>query len=117
PVKRASYLLPVYPFITIFLAQYALHITEYRHWCTRIFALFMAIGVLIGLIVILLPTPWAVIPVLPITVRTCLLLAFTLAMTITVIYYMFKKINIKILYATIALTFAVNLFINAVGIS
>ena len=117
PVKRASYLLPVYPFITIFLAQYALHITEYRHWCTRIFALFMAIGVLAGLVLLLFPTSWSIIPVLPITLRTGLLLTFTLSMTIVVLYYMFKKINIKILYATIALTFAVNLLINAVGIS
>lgn len=117
PVKRASYLLPVYPFIMIFLAQYALHITEYRHWCTRIFAGLMAVAVLVGLFLLFAPNTPTSIPTLPITLRTGTLALFTLAMVGTVGYQLFKKINIKILYATIALTFAVNLLVNAVGIS
>ena len=117
PVKRASYLLPVYPFITIFLAQYALHITEYRHWCTRIFAGFLAAAVFFGMALLLIPNNFGLVPTLPITLRTGALSLFVLVMVATVFYFMFKKINIKILYATIALTFAVNLLVNAVGIS
>ncbi len=116
PVKRASYLLPVYPFIMIFLAQYALHITEYRYWCTRIFAGFLTIAVLFGLIAVFSPIDWEPVPHLPVTLRTGVLTLFTMAMIGTVGYQMFKRINIKILYATIALTFAVNLLVNAVGI-
>lgn len=37
-----------------------------------------------------------------------------LAILATVYYQMFKKINIKILYATIALAFAINLLIDGV---
>ena len=36
-------------------------------------------------------------------------------MLATVYYQLFKKINIKILYASIALTFAVNMLVNAIG--
>lgn len=34
--------MPAYPFIAIFLAQYAIYITEYRTKVTRIFAAFLA---------------------------------------------------------------------------
>ena len=37
-------------------------------------------------------------------------------MLFAVIYQMSRKINIKILYATIALTFAVNMIVNASGL-
>lgn len=40
--KRSVYLMPAYPFIAIFLAQYAIYITEYRTKVTRIFAAFLA---------------------------------------------------------------------------
>ena len=115
PVKRASYLLPVYPFITIFLAQYAIYITEYRMWCTRLFASFLATAVLIGLVLLFIPTPWSPLPVVPIDLRIGALIALTVIMLITVYYQLFKKINIKILYASIALTFAVNMLVNAIG--
>lgn len=38
--KRSVYLMPAYPFIALFLAQYALYITEYRTKVTRVFAAF-----------------------------------------------------------------------------
>ena len=34
--------MPAYPFIALFLAQYALYITEYRTKVTRVFAAFLA---------------------------------------------------------------------------
>lgn len=115
PVKRASYLLPVYPFITIFLAQYAIHITEYRMWCTRLFAAFLATSVLAGLLLMCFPQPWLPVPAIDINIRSGALIGLTCIMLATVYYQLFKKINIKILYASIALTFAVNMLVNAIG--
>ena len=40
--KRSVYLMPAYPFIALFLAQYALYITEYRTKVTRVFAAFFS---------------------------------------------------------------------------
>lgn len=113
PVKKASFLLPAYPFFTIFLAQYALHITEYRTLCTRIFAGFMSVAVLGSLLLMMFPTEWSPIPPVVFSRRIVLLMIFTWCMLLTVIYQMCKKINIKILYATIALAYAVNMLVNA----
>jgi magnesium-transporting ATPase (P-type) len=52
--KRSVYLLPAYPFISIFIAQYVLYLTEYKKTISRIFS--VTIGVvacLLGLIVLL----------------------------------------------------------------
>lgn len=112
PVKRSALLLPLYPFITIFLAEYALYVTEYRTLCTRLFAGFLATVVLVGLVFPLLPAPWNGGFVLDFTPRITLVFGFTAIMLAVVYYQMLKRINIKILYATIALTFAVNLLLN-----
>lgn len=116
PVKRASYLLPVYPFITIFLARYALYITEYRTLCTRLFAAVYSLLVLVGLMLWMFPVDWGFLPVMEFSMRTSILLVLTWLMLFAVIYQMSRKINIKILYATIALTFAVNMIVNASGL-
>ena len=116
PVKKASYLLPVYPFITIFLARYALYITEYRTLCTRLFAATYSLLVLIGLMLLMFPAEWVFLPSMSLSLRTGILLGITWIMLFTVIYQMIRKINIKILYATIALTFAVNMLMNAFGL-
>ena len=52
--KRSVYLMPAYPFIALFLAQYALYITEYRTKVTRVFAAFLASVVSVVMIAILL---------------------------------------------------------------
>ena len=49
----------------------------------------------------------------PCGLTICILIVL-LAILATVYYQMFKKINIKILYATIALAFAINLLIDGV---
>lgn len=116
PVKRASYLLPVYPFITIFLARYALYITEYRTLCTRLFAAVYSLLVLVGLMLWMFPVDWGFLPIMEFSMRTSILLVLTWLMLFAVIYQMSRKINIKILYATIALTFAVNMIVNASGL-
>lgn len=112
PVKKSSFLLPIYPFITIFLAEYALFVTEYRTLCTRIFAAFLATVVLLGLMVPFFPKSWGINLVIDFTPRITLVAGFTCVMLAAVYYQMLKRINIKILYATIALTFAVNMLLN-----
>ena len=135
--KRSVYLMPAYPFIALFLAQYALYITEYRTKVTRVFAAFLASVVSVVMIAILLTVFSIIDPVgivgqytqnastldmvqmvskvlvHPSTLTICIIFINLLILG-TVYYQMFKKINIKILYATIALTFSVNLLIDGV---
>lgn len=135
--KRSVYLMPAYPFIAIFLAQYALYITEYRTKVTRVFAAFMASITAVVVIAVGLTMAGAIDPVRiasqytsrqstlemvglvsnmfahPCGLTICILTVL-LAILATVYYQMFKKINIKILYATIALSFAINLLIDGV---
>ena len=135
--KRSVYLMPAYPFIAIFLAQYAIYITEYRMKVTRLFAAFIASIVAVVLIAAGLTMTGIINPVAiaeQYTQRqstletvsmvsgmftspdtcTILILIILLIFLITVYYQMFKKINIKILYATIALSFGINLLIDGV---
>jgi len=52
--KRSVYLMPTYPFIAIFIAQYILYLTEYKTKIIRIFAVIVgSIACIIGLIVLL----------------------------------------------------------------
>ena len=135
--KRSVYLMPAYPFIAIFLAQYTLYITEYRTKVTRVFAAFMASITAVVVIAVGLTMAGAIDPVKiasqytsrqstletvelvsnmfahPCGLTICILIVL-LAILATVYYQMFKKINIKILYATIALAFAINLLIDGV---
>ena len=129
--------MPAYPFIAIFLAQYAIYITEYRTKVTRIFAAFLASVTTVVLIAIGLTMIGVIDPVAiasQYTSRTSTLaqveavsniFSFSYGLTVcivivvlvallTVLYQMFKKINIKILYATIALSFTINLLIDGV---
>lgn len=135
--KRSVYLMPAYPFISLFLAQYALYITEYRTKVTRVFAAFLASLVSVVMISFLLTVFGLIDPVAIIAQYTskdsalslvkmvseelahpCMLTYLVLFVNIVILivlyYQMFKKINIKILYAAIALTFAVNLLIDGV---
>ena len=55
--KRSVYLMPAYPFIAIFLAQYILYLTEYKVKISRIFAVFIGIiACFVSLIVFLTVT-------------------------------------------------------------
>lgn len=135
--KRSVYLLPAYPFIALFLAQYAIYITEYRTKVTRIFAAFLVAATTTGFLCAILTTFKAINIVSIVSnytsdsnvlmqiesvqnalihpsVPTILILLFLFIILITTYYQMNKKINIKILYATIALSFAVNLFADGI---
>ena len=61
--KRSVYLMPAYPFIAIFLAQYTLYITEYRTKVTRVFAAFMASITAVVVIAVALTMAGAIDPV------------------------------------------------------
>ena len=61
--KRSVYLMPAYPFIAIFLAQYTLYITEYRTKVTRVFAAFMASITAVVVIAVALTMAGAIKPV------------------------------------------------------
>jgi len=51
--KRSVYLMPAYPFIAVFIAQYVLYLTEYKAKIVRIFAIFIgAVACITGLIVL-----------------------------------------------------------------
>lgn len=135
--KRSVYLMPAYPFIALFLAQYAIYITEYRTKVTRVFAAFLASVVVVVWIASFLtmagwidpmamvgnyttrPSTLQTVGMVTAVLRTpdfltvALMLVLLIAL-LTLCYQLFKKINIKILYATIALTFCVNLLIDGV---
>jgi 4-amino-4-deoxy-L-arabinose transferase-like glycosyltransferase len=134
--KRSVYLMPAYPFIAVFLAQYTIYITEYRTLATRIFAGFLAGITSIVLLVATLITgginPVAIVS--QYTKRastletvgmvadsfcspywlTIVILLIVLIALISVFCQMSKKINIKMLYATIFLVFSINLVVDGV---
>ncbi|WP_165155113.1 glycosyltransferase family 39 protein [Parabacteroides sp. ZJ-118] len=135
--KRSVYIMPAYPFIALFLAQYALYITEYRTKATRMFAAFLVSAASVVMIAILLTVSGIIDPVGIVgqytrdtstlemvrmasnvwvhpSALTMGIIFVNLLVLGTVYYQMFKKINIKILYATIALTFSVNLLIDGI---
>lgn len=135
--KRSVYLLPAYPFIALFLAKYALYITEYRTRVTRVFAAFISAVSCLALLIVLLTATGLVHPVRMLEAYTqnvqvlaqadilanawqhpswltVFIWLIVLAALCTVYYQMRKKINIKILYATIGLVFTLNLFIDGV---
>ena len=135
--KRSVYLMPAYPFITVFLAQYAIYLTEYRTKVTRIFAIFMlaVTGFVLTVFSLVMANAIELLPIVnhftnssstlfqvglidnalsQFSLINLVVLLFTLSIVIILIYQLLKKINIKILYATIALTFAVNLIIDGV---
>ncbi|MDH6303976.1 4-amino-4-deoxy-L-arabinose transferase-like glycosyltransferase [Parabacteroides sp. PF5-5] len=137
--KKSAFLLPAYPFIAVFLAQYTIYITEYRMLVTRIFVGFLSLITLVILTTFVLTITHVIDPVSitaqftsnplilnnatlvksavqsPDLITTGIVL-IVLAALVTVIYQMFKKINLKMLYATIFLAFAVNLMVDGIFI-
>ena len=135
--KRSVYLLPVYPFIALYLAKYAIYVTEYRTKVTRIFAAFIIsvtttafIGLALvstqlislkALITNFTNKPSVLAQIASIeealtvpTIKNSCIILFLFFILLVCFYQMSKKNNIKILYATIALTFAVHLVIDGI---
>ncbi len=137
PGERNAYILSAYPFVSILLAQYFIYITENRSKVTRIFAYVLTTAVSITFIAGILMMTHAVdfnaviagytadISILHLIesitntftsghVVNWIIMTFLLISIITVIYQTTKRINIKILYATILMTFCLNLFIDGI---
>jgi 4-amino-4-deoxy-L-arabinose transferase-like glycosyltransferase len=135
--KRSVYLMPAYPFIALFLAQYTLYITQYRMKVTRVFAGFLSIVtcvviILSGLVVAGIVDPVALTEQFthhsstlhtvkavtrmiasPDALTAGILVMLPVAL-FTAYYQMRKKINLKTLYATIFLIFTIHLLIDGV---
>jgi 4-amino-4-deoxy-L-arabinose transferase-like glycosyltransferase len=127
--KRSVYLMPAYPFISLLLAQYFIYITENRSKVTRIFGRLLAVvSVTVFVAAFLFMTKLiniqyitnnaSVVEVLKnfgaTNFSTWLLMIFLFISICTLIYQLTKRINIKILYSTLLLTFCLNLFIDGI---
>jgi 4-amino-4-deoxy-L-arabinose transferase-like glycosyltransferase len=133
--KRSVYVLPAYPFVALFIAEGMLRISFYRRQVTRVFAGFL--GILAATLFILtgmmaagfdlasaagpmigssarrdigLLYDWLSSPSIP----TIIIYVAGIAALAALIYQMWRKNNIKTLYASIFLAFALNLFIDGV---
>lgn len=131
PEKHIGFIGLFITFISLFLSQYALYITEYRTKCTRLFALVLAIAMTLCITTVILTVFGVVSPVKILaytenkwaisyiqnaqiffsqpTVPVIMLIVCTILSLLIVYYQMFRNINIKMLYSTIALMFFSNL--------
>jgi 4-amino-4-deoxy-L-arabinose transferase-like glycosyltransferase len=135
--KRSVYIMPAYPFIAILLAQYLIYITENRSKVTRIFAYLLTTVVsaafIAGLLIMTqVLDPHAIASRFTAKVSTLhkiesiadafsfhrattwICMISVLISIGTVVYQTTRRINIKILYATILMTFCLNLFIDGI---
>ena len=134
--KRSVYLMPMYPFLALFIAQYFIYLAEYRTYIFRFFAwtLFTIASVVVFVVLILLTgiidfnhliagfiTKQASLEMLEAVTQSLspgMVQIFVYIMLLTslgtLLYQLKKKINIKILYASIFIVFCINLFIDGV---
>ncbi|MDR0232303.1 MAG: glycosyltransferase family 39 protein [Dysgonamonadaceae bacterium] len=128
--KRSVYLMPAYPFIAVFIAQYILYLVKNKSKIIRIFSIIIgSIGILVALIVLLTVVTQLVEPAQLVgfiknerilsdiaviwSALTAPNLLYVVLFSILVgfIYILFnlqrKKNNLKILYATIATYLAI----------
>ncbi|MDR0743236.1 MAG: glycosyltransferase family 39 protein [Tannerella sp.] len=135
--KRSVYLMPAYPFLSILLAQYFIYITENRSKVTRVFAFVLtAVASVIFLAGLFIMTRTVDLYALAgqyttnastlhaiesltnafsvSSITSPIIMGLLLIAIITVIYQTTKRINIKILYATILMTFCINLFVDGI---
>lgn len=134
-----SYLIVVYPFISIFLGHYTLYFMEYRTKLMRIFATFIVVissvlfipivgslidNKIVEQILSILPNSLEntfgclnqIDSLIPLWIN--IILIITVAICIgTLIYQLRRKINIKMLYATLALILAWYLLLDTSSIS
>ncbi|MDR2680283.1 MAG: glycosyltransferase family 39 protein [Tannerella sp.] len=135
--KRSVYLMPAYPFLSILLAQYFIYITENRSKVTRIFAYVLttlaSVVFIAGMLTMTGAADFNALAAKFTTEESALhavegitgmfacdniasaaIMLLLLISIITIIYQTTKRINLKILYATILLTFCINLFIDGI---
>ncbi len=136
--KRSVYLMPVYPFLAIFIAQYVLYLTEYHRKIGRAFGLIIgtvgSLIVILGLLTIVTHTidPVQLTGIFTRHRRTLADVAATwqslnspqilyivlFCLLISALYVLFsqlwKKNNLKILYTTIATYLVINLVLDGI---
>ncbi|GHT08108.1 hypothetical protein FACS189426_02910 [Bacteroidia bacterium] len=134
--KRSVYLMPAYPFISIFIAQYVLYLTEYKITTSRIFNIFIGILASVLSLIVLLTVIFPVIdPVRLASVFTRhektltdigtiwqsfhsskIVYALLLCVLVFSIYILFKYLRkknyLKALYATIGAYLAILLVLD-----
>jgi len=137
--KGNVYLIPAYSFVMLFVSQYILYLAEYKTIVTRFYAAFMTAVVTLLLIGVFLTMGNVIDPativsrytentdILAITSSisqtftspdflTILKISALTVSLIILIYQIYRKINIKILYAVIGLTFCVYLLIDGISL-
>ncbi len=137
--KSASLLLITYPFIALFLAQYFIYLSANKAFITRLFAGLLFLFTTTGIVIIIATMTGFLDPALLVSQYTesqaiielveniknisiihkgftIVLLVFLTIASATVCYQLFKKINIKIIYAAVFLAFVVNVFTDSVFI-
>ncbi len=136
--KRSVYLMPAYPFIALFIAQFVLYMVEYRPVVNRIFSIFIStIGIIVVLFCLGTVVTHFVNPVELVSNFTShqktlgdvasiwsslnqpkilyLTLICSLILALYVVFYQLrKKNNVKLLYAAIGVYFTI--FLIADGI-
>jgi 4-amino-4-deoxy-L-arabinose transferase-like glycosyltransferase len=135
--KRSVYLMPMYPFLALFMAQYFIYLAEYRNRIFRLFAgtLLAIVSVVMLIIVIqltgivdfnvliagfvskqsMLEQVEAVMKSFSPGIAQIFIYLLLLTSAGVLCYHLRKKINIKILYASIFVVFCINLFIDGVA--
>ncbi|MDR2919968.1 MAG: dolichyl-phosphate-mannose--protein mannosyltransferase [Tannerella sp.] len=128
--------LPAYPFIAVFMAMYVIYLTENKSYVIRIFAGILSTIVCLTIVVIVLMLtnlidfthlvssyfPGSDLEAIKLlenavsfkNLMFIILFVLMLISLITTCYQMMKKINLKILYATIFLIFCSYLFIDGI---
>jgi len=134
--KRSVYLMPAYPFIALFIAQYVLNFIDRHSRVMRVFACVMAVAAtvvvvpaalhvagVIDLYALVAPyfdraTTLATIRAVALSLSpsfvTVVILAFVVAMLVTICYQILRRNNIKMLYSAIFLMYALNMLIDGV---
>lgn len=135
--KRSVYLMPAYPFLSILLAQYFIYITERRAKVIRVFAYTLTALASVAFVAGMAAMTGAVdfrrlAPVFAAgeqAVRTLesvtgtfasgpvagtAVMALLAVSILTVLFQMARRINLKILYASLFVTFCINLFTDGV---
>jgi len=132
--KRSVYLMPCYPFIALFLAQYILYLCEYKNKVVRVFSMVITVlGSIVALLClssvithIISPEQWfsgekikmqvaGIWGALNNHIALYILLTIILLITLCISFVQIrKKNNLKILYATIAVYIAIFLVMDGI---
>ena len=134
--KRSVYLMPAYPFIALFIAQYFIYLAEYRTHIFRLFAgTLIGIASVVMLIIIIhltgivdfnhliagyitkqssLELVEAVTQSFSPGIIQLFIYLMLLFAICTLCYQLKKKINLKMLYASVFVVLCLNLFIDGV---